>query len=122
VKDKTDETEENKHVIGQNLAEAEALSSELQELEARLKVCSTWCACVRWLVSNQGAHALCFSYYYVVAISFHNTWIQLDSPSLFGRQSDMIALLSRVWVEQNWLGLAEKKEKKQTNKKKKEKK
>ena len=58
MKDKTNETEESKHVIGQNLAEAEALSSELQELEARLKVCSTRCVCVRWLVSNQGAHAL----------------------------------------------------------------
>jgi len=41
VKDKTNEAEENKHVIGENLAEAEALSSELQALETRLKVCTT---------------------------------------------------------------------------------
>ena len=39
VKDRTNETEENRHRIGENLAEAEALSADLQELEARLKVC-----------------------------------------------------------------------------------
>lgn len=41
VKDRTSETEEKKHVIGENLTEAEALSADLQELEARLKVCIT---------------------------------------------------------------------------------
>lgn len=41
VKDRTSETEEKKHVIGENLTEAEALSADLQELEARLKVCFT---------------------------------------------------------------------------------
>lgn len=45
VKDRTSETEEKKHVIGENLTEAEALSADLQELEARLKVCIT-CVCV----------------------------------------------------------------------------
>lgn len=39
VKNRTNETEENRHRIGENLAEAEALSADLQELEARLKVC-----------------------------------------------------------------------------------
>ena len=40
VKDRTNETEENRHRIGENLAEAEALSADLQELEGRLKVCA----------------------------------------------------------------------------------
>lgn len=38
VKDRASETQDNKHVIGQNLSEAEALFSEHQELEAKLKV------------------------------------------------------------------------------------